>query len=80
MYMLNSVEIETQNCENAFHEIKMQKDKTIDSSSALVSFSCNRNKNKNSFTKLIGLTRVTNSRVVAHKSYMATCSPRAPEF
>ena len=64
VYMLNSVEIETKNCENAFHEIEMQKD----SPSALVSFSCNRNKNKNSFTKLIGLARATNSRVVAHES------------
>ena len=68
MYMLNYVETETQNCKNAFHEIKMQKDKNLDSPSALVSFSYNRNKNKILFTKLIGLTRVTNSRVVAHKS------------
>ena len=66
--MLNSVETETQNCENAFLEIEMQKDKTLDSPSALVSFSYNRNKNKNSFTKLIGLTGVTNSWVVTHKS------------
>ena len=68
MDMLNCVETETQNCKNTFHEIEIQKDKTLDSPSALVSFSYNRNKNKNSFTKLIGLTRVTNSRVVAHKS------------
>ena len=68
MYMLNCDEIETQNCKNAFHEIKMQKDKTLDSPSALVSFSYNRNKNTDSFTKLIGLTRVTNSRVVVHKN------------
>ena len=61
VYMLNYVEIETQNCKNAFHEIEMQKDRTLDLPSALVSFSYNRNKSKNSFTKLIGLTRVTNS-------------------
>ena len=68
VYMLNCVELETQNSKNAFHEIEMQKDKTLDSPSALVSFSYNRNKNKNSFTKLKGLTRVTNSWVVTHKS------------
>ena len=67
MYMLNCVEIETQNCKNAFHEIEMQKDKTLDSPSVLVSFNYNRSENKNSFIELIGLTRVTNSRVVAHK-------------
>ena len=67
MYMLNCVEIETQNCKNEFHEIEMQEDITLDSPSALVSFNYNRSKNKNSFNKLIGLTRVTNSRVVVHK-------------
>ena len=68
MYMLNCVETETQNCKNTFHEIEIQKDKTLDSPSALVSFSYNRNKNTDSFTKLIGLTRVTNSRVVVRKN------------
>ena len=67
VYMLNCVEIETQNCKNAFHEIEMQKDKTLDSHRVLFSFNYNRSKNKNSFTKLIGLTRVTKSRVVAHE-------------
>ena len=66
--MLNCVETETQNCKNTFHEIKMLKDKTLDSPSALVSFSYNRNKNTDSFTKLIGLTRVTNSQVVVRKN------------
>ena len=55
--MLNCVEIETQKCKNAFPEIEMQKDKTLNSPSTLISFSYNRNKNKNSFTKLIELTR-----------------------
>ena len=36
----------------------MQRDKTLDSPGALILFSYNRNKNKNSFTKLAGLTRV----------------------
>ena len=59
MYILNCVEAET---------ILMQKDKTLDSPSAIISFSCSRKKNKNSSTKYTGLTRVTNSRAVAHKS------------
>ena len=35
--MLNCVEIETQKCKNAFPEIEMQKDKTLNSPSTLIS-------------------------------------------
>ena len=59
VYMLNCVEMKRKKCKNAFYEIKMQKDKTLDSPSTLISFSYNRNKNKNSFTKLTVLPWVT---------------------
>ena len=48
--------------------ISIQNDKTLDISSVLISLSYNRNKKKNSSTKYIGLTRVTNSRTIVHKS------------
>ena len=59
MYMHNCVEIETN---------VIQKDKILDSPSALISFSYIRNKNKNSSIEKIGLTRVTDSRTAAQKS------------
>ena len=39
-----------------------------------------RNKKWNLSTRQIGLTLVTNSRTIAHKSWMARCSPRSLGF
>ena len=63
---------------SSFHQ--KQKDKTIDSPRVLISFSYTRNKKKSSSTRYIRLIRVTNSRSVAHKSWMARCFPRVPVF
>ena len=54
--------------------------KTLDLPSILISFSNTRNKKVNSSTRQIGLTRVTNSWAVAHKSWMARCSTHTQGF
>ena len=69
--MLSCVEIET---------ISMQNDKTLNSPSVLILFNYSRNKNKNSSTKCTGLTRMTNSWAVSHKSFMVDVSPCALGF
>ena len=63
------------------HTQKPQK-QILDSSCVLISLSITRNKNiTKSSTSLIRLTtRATNSRAVAHKSWMVRCSPCAPGF
>ena len=63
------------------HTQKPQK-QILDSSCVLISLSITSNKNiTKSSTSLIRLTtRATNSRAVAHKSWMVRCSPCAPGF
>ena len=63
------------------HETQKQQDEIFDLCRVLISLSNTWNKNaQNSSTRQIRLTRMTNSRVVAYKSWMASCSTPVPGF